>query len=571
MTRAHNVIRSLLSRFLPLAIAFLPISLSAQSFKQIIRLGEDLPVVLSANSIKLVPNSGEVAIVGDFKFGSPGYASGAYVLYANRRGEQSRAHAFGSNFQGLLNGMIGYDIAFDRAGRGFVGGSNVQNVLGGGPGSERSITALDRTGKIVFSVMQPTYAFNSIESDPTSQVFYALSGPSTNQSTDRGMQLTLMTANGRNLGSQGFTTGSVIKPAKVMYVQDRKSVFAIGTNDDLGISQVLVSRFDPSGKWLSAYTIGTPDQVYKVTGADTDRENLMAITGTAQNIFSGALNSFLTVTDLSGNIVFHKLLSLPAHQELSVQGVTIAKRREDPRNVIIVVSGYYRTRLTDRRKAVAMALNLRGEVLWTRGYSENGLTDYEFDEAFTEVVYQPRYGTFFAVGERTRYLFGAPNEKSLILVQATPGHGRLSWGAGCAKELEGATADAAVSIHSTGVGYTDNGLLGIGYNEIGVEFFADACSMPLIESDTEADQTDLRLSGSLNRTEGPRAYTVSLPDPTMEAEVRVTDLMGRRVFAQTVRDSDRFELGTLPGGVYVVTLFDQRGALLFSEKVAVQP
>jgi hypothetical protein len=47
--------------------------------------------------------------------------------------------------------------------------------------------------------------------------------------------------------------------------------------------------------------------------------------------------------------------------------------------------------------------------------------------------------------------------------------------------------------------------------------------------------------------------------------------MGRRVFAQTVRDSDRFELGTLPGGVYVVTLLDQRGALLFSEKVAVQP
>jgi hypothetical protein len=239
-----------------------------------------------------------------------------------------------------------------------------------------------------------------------------------------------------------------------------------------------------------------------------------------------------------------------------------------------VAGGYFREKPTDRRQAFVVVLDINGAPLWARSYTEYGLADYEYDEAITTLIAQPRYGTFVAAGDHTRYLFGIPNQRALFLVEASTDHGRLSDGPGCSDTLSPVAQSASLTRQGIGQTFQGGSFNPFTYNPFQFEISDDYCSRPSIRNEIGGGDQPGALSypAWLQPADGAvaRTYLVQDPDKRGVTHLTLTDMLGRQVWARQVSDQDVVTLPEMSAGVYIVSL-RSANEVFFSEKIAVRP
>ncbi len=545
----------------------------AQSYKVMLYPVEGLPLSLHAKALALPTQGGQVALLGDFKEGAPGYQAGGFLTYVDRFGRLQQTQSFGTSQPNSQNGVEMEALGFDGSGMAYMGGTSVQSIWGGPGGSERTLSAMNKFGKIAYTQMQPNYTFNDLYVEKATRSLLALSGPFGTNPVNPGMLVTRMSTSGRNMGSIGVEARVAIDPIALVEQPGLLQSVAVGTYDPNGFPGIMASAFTDNLKLAWSYVFSGPGYIYRVKDAKAAGNNQVVVTGVAQEIATGNLQGFITLLDDKGNVLFHQLISLQGKSEVGLQSVTFFQRRENAAISGIVAGGYYRERPTDRRKAFVVVTDIHGQPLWSQSYTELGLADYEYDEAITTVINQPRYGTFIAAGDHTRYLFGIANQRALFVVEASTDNGRLGVGPGCSDTLTAVSTTGSLTRQALGQPFTGGNFTSFNYNQTQLELWDDYCSRPSIRSEIGADEPSTQsmpawlqpVSGNQTRT-----YLVQDPDRVGVTSIVLTDILGRTVWSQAASDQDEVSLPEISAGVYVISL-RSGSQVFFSEKIAVRP
>jgi hypothetical protein len=521
----------------------------------------------NAKEVIAVPNSGEIALVGELKGGAPSHSSWGYVLRTDARGVPVSSTAMGSNFGNMLNGVKANTLAFDEGGNAFVGGASVQNYYGVGAGSERTLTSLDGTGKIAWTTMQANHSFESVIFDDEQQVLVAVSGQVGNTNPQTDLMFNVLEPSGKPVNSICISTPTRDSAVKVIAVPD--GYLAVATADLDNDPQILVVRVDINLNILWTRMVENPQYAHTVADVAYNGGNQIMIAGTSRDLGKQTIQPFVAGMDLDGNVIFYQQYIFPGPAE--VFGTGLVHFQAEDRGYLM--SGYFQKPGTTEKRAFIMNMDEEGGLVWTQNYSNfSPYTDYTYEEELSDITFLPRSKMFVAVGSFSRFVQGGIDQRSALMIKAHAYDGKIDDAhISCSVDLDVVMTAENFNSYSVGTLYKQTGFNSFAYQTSFPNFDTRFCEGTIFPKRSNRIEAEAELSLDYSG-ENPQLRYVWNPE-LGDGQAQLIDMQGRRIQQIVLPKTEQampLETQGLSAGIYFVQVSLQ-GEVIGMQKLLVQP
>lgn len=441
-------------RYITLSIAMILAggltSLQAQSFKVAIELPDHNPgLQLQTREVMAIPGTNNYILTGDVKGNAPDYENHAFLIRTDRNGEPVFSKSLSNLTATSTNGIRGASIAMDTEGNYYLGGATVQNFAGVGRGSEKTITSVDGSGIMRWSIMANNWSYEDIDFNIPQQQLYTFSGP------DDGIYpadllISRHGTNGRLIDGLGIQNGVENEASTLVYDEDQAYYLVATAAADLA-PMIYIARVDTglSMSWGAFYD--EAGYQFEVADAAWHDAGYLLVTGTATELGNQKKRGFLLAVNPDGSEKYFKLYSLNEYEFLTLSGVDAVSIFRDSVMNGAILAGTTQDSGAVSSSNVMIAVDTIGNIRWTQGYSYFPPSDVEYADGFSDVVALENSAEFVAVGQYATYVYGSTLiERRVTMVKAPILDGFIDDNGHCLNDLSANSANLSAAITPVG-------------------------------------------------------------------------------------------------------------------------
>lgn len=524
-----------------------------QGVKSLINFNSFGPTIyLSANEVLVDEQTGDFLIGGAVKAGAPGYQAMGYMIRTDYQGIPISHAGIRTNSGNSVNGVRVSSIAKDDNDQFYLAGSSVPNLFVHGTNNERTLTAIDDDGKVVYSKMQSSHNFESVIFDEERRLIVALSNNMGVSNPNTDVMVSVFETDGTLVDDINISTTT--RDSAVKIIQTEGGYIVVAGSDRDNDKQILVVRLDKDLNLEWSREINNQEKLHEVADVAFDNNETIFIAGTSTDVSDGTVQAFATSIDMRGDIGFYNTYQFQSDQE--VFGTGLASIPADAEAGGFLLCGYFRPKGTTENRAYVLRGTANGEITWANNYSNySPYTDYTYSESLSDITFVPDGRQFVAVGPHTRMIGTEIDEQNVVMVRASLGRGNLDdYDVGCSINMEVKTEFLGASARSVGTPYTNRAAFPFGYQTLSLEMqqrycvgtiFSDGYRKRLISEDMV-----LYLDYTHHLTPSVRyQWDPALGDGTAE----LLDIQGRVVGEMALKASEQkadLDLSDLSSGVY---------------------
>ncbi|MFK7923875.1 MAG: T9SS type A sorting domain-containing protein [Bacteroidia bacterium] len=549
------------------------LQLKGQGYKSyLVYEGDREPLKLTANEIIPITDDDDLVITGAIKESGPNATAMAYIMRINADGYQTINSAFFTTQLSTQHEISSQTICQDGQGNFVLGGSSNQNP--GSAGGERILSYVTDKGKLLRTQAQSEHSFESVIWDESQNYLVALSNNEGNTNPNTDIMLSQYDLNGNLINHATLSTPTKDNAAKLIAMPTGYVLAA--TSDLNNVPQVLVAYFDSDLNLLWANQYSNTDFSHRVEDVVHDGNGSLMIAGSATSVVDGTETAFLMGIEDNGSEQFYYTYFLDGGEQLSFSGLTHYTTNIDGRANGFLLSGSYHDPLlpAERRSFV---LNLRGDgsVIWGKTYSVfPRLTDFDFDEELSDILYLPASQQFVAVGSFARSVSGTIDFRAALAVKSNVVNGQIDVQVGdCASELSFYTNSHSFQAFPVGTLYQNASNSSLNFAERELEWELRYCSYSLSPKPDNAVNGNPKIDFEVQANNQSVAnYQLLGPSDWQSGTLELFDIRGAQLASQQIEAQQtvgEWDLPSLSPGVYLVRLKIE-GKYYASRKLLIQ-
>ena len=517
------------------------------------------------HEIQPIPGSEDFAIVGEIKGPSPNYSAMAFVVRATKTGEIMEVFAIGEAQTNGSYGIKGSSLAVDDEGNYYVGGSYTTNLTGPTTsGGERTLTAMDAAGNIIWSKMQPDFNVESVLYNEADSSIITASGPVGNSDPTTDILVNRLDKDGKLRHAATFDTPTRDEALKIVAVEGGGYVVAGNYDLDNNPQPFLMRLNDTLGiEWSATYEHSA--EAIRLEDIVAHPNGSIGIIGT-KTASTGRKTALLFGVDENGDLLFTEYFFMSGAENL--EGLAIAAFQSSgarTQSGFMLTGSYFAPGPEDQRSFV-INTDTKGLMRWSRTYSHYDQFENMWNESLTSITYLPDNGQFIAAGHVERFDFNKNvAERGLTAVRAIVADGLIMDDNNCSSSIyvlqatDMLTKNTPAVTHSAGGGFQS-----FGYNTYQPHFTNSWCSLDPseVQMESELEETVLKIRDPFRpqiRRVGQRRFQIIQQDEPMDKlNLQIWDLSGRVIHEMNVHGAE-FQLNELPAGLYIVKMHDSNG------------
>ena len=535
---------------------------NAQYFKVYFRQNtHDVPAVLTVKDLVPVANR-EWVIAGELKDPAPGYRARAYLFRVDPAGRPVLGASIYTNLNHSTNEVRVEDVAVGPAETMYVAGTSIQDPLAPvqSSGSERTLTAVSKTGEVLWSRMQPNHSFAGVSVDAQTSTLLALSGP------DHGLpaaslMFTQLDLSGKFL--QGFTllTATEDEPIDLLQLPAGMGYLALGRADIHDARRPYLVRLGPDLEPIWQYTYTDGHQPTEVTGVAFHPDGYHVVCGSFLDDQGAAQPFLLGVNEEDGQVRFFHTFDFGGGFGARAHGVAAFRSQDEGGTEGMLLTGaWFETGKPAIRRSFVLLVDSEGQLRWARTYSSPPLTDLMEDEFLSVVRYEASSNHFLAAGTHTGFIGAQVYHRWPVLVRASAADGIVDVpGTQCESPLAVTLIPGDMVAHEVTVTRVYGGsIAGFGYFDEAIPLEWSYCAY----GDGKALVDDSETTADSKPVFG-RGY-IGIPyAPGLRAgEARLIDLSGkqvRQIVLPPAHGYAELSLSGISAGIYLLRVEDGYG------------
>lgn len=546
----------------------LPGQSQAQQFRAMIAFPDQHPgTYVQARELIQIPGTSHYGIVGDLKGDAPNYTNYGFFLRANQDGDPTLNRAFSTNSPTATNGIRFAAVTMDTEGRYYLGGASVQNYMGVGRGSERTLTCMDGSGNVQWTVMMPNWSFEALDFHHDQRQVYAASGPDAG-TYPADIMISRFGSNGTYLGGSYLQTAT--EDEAVDLTSDGDAHYYLSGIAAADVSpMLLVAKYDTALNLIWSFALEQSGFELRAADAAWHPAGYLLIAGTAALPAQNEVRGFLAAINPDGTERYFRTYGVDEFEELRLGGVAAVQSVRYPDIEGAMLAGTAKDSGAVASRAVVFAVDTVGKIRWTQGYSDYPPGDIEYADAFSDIIVMDNADDFVAAGQFSSYIYGGDVfRRRLTLVRASLLNGQLDDNGNCLNDLTGYSQGYSLIAVATGSSSTGGGIVGFSYNDQSISTDRTWCTLtpannpgggsqndPVERQFPFPGQLDQFVLGAPQLSPGLMRVPIQSPAPVAHLTYDIVDLQGRRLITEAL-DPNSGEItvltNQLPTGMYLL-------------------
>lgn len=498
-------------------------------------------------------DGGTLLLFGELEEPAPSSRSRLFWLHLNTGGAEITNGSIHPQAGHAGHRLYAGGIALDSWGQYYMAGASGQGPGGIGGGSERTLTCVARDGRVLWSRMQPNYAFESVGMSRDERSLVALSGPYGNGAGRSQLMFSHFDRSGQWMGGYVLRTATDDVPLRMIQHAQEEGFVALGVHDSAGANVPMLVSVSEEGfpQWAMAYDFGGAP--LRVSDLAQHRSGTLAIAGSMRTA-GGWLPMILLIAS-DGSPLASYIYEWPG----MVSGEARAAAAFSADSDGFLLAGDFETGdSTVSRASFILRLDLDGQLLSAASYTEYAPQEEDhYAETLRDIVFLPASGEWAAGGELLRSRAGREDRRALWVVRAPLGGQDPS----CGYPLQArASSDAFVRAFELGSVLPDGDASAFGYQQSSLGWSGWNCDGSSFSRPAPASEPTLTSLGALlDAGEGL-------------LRVELMDIHGR-VFAQLEPDAaGRWQLPPADvRGLFVARLCYRNGGQVAMKMLRVEP
>jgi hypothetical protein len=497
-------------------------------------------------------DGGTLLLFGELEEPAPSFRSRMFWLHLNTGGAEITNGSIHPQSGHAGHRLYAGGIAVDSWGQYYMAGASGQGPGGIGGGSERTLTSVARDGRVLWSRMQPNYAFESVGLSRGERSLIAFSGPYGNGAGRSQLMFSHFDRSGQWMGGYVLRTATDDVPLRMVRSAQEEGFFALGLHDSAGARLPMLVSVSEEGfpQWAMAYDFnGAP---VRVSDLAQHRSGALAIVGSLRS--SAGWLPMILLIGADGSPLASYAYEWPGMQGGEARAVAAFSSDRDG----FLLAGDFETGDSAlSRASFILRLDLDGQLLSAASYTEYAPQEEDrYAETLRDIVFLPASGEWAAGGELLRSRAGREDRRAIWVVRA-PLDGQDPR---CGFPLQArASSDAFVRAFELGSVLPDGDASAFSYQQSGLGWSSWSCEGSGFSRPAAAP-------------EQPSSTLGELLESGELAAVELMDLQGR-IFARIQPDeAGRWRLPAGGAeGLFVARLFYRNGEQASMKMARIEP